>query len=256
MPFEAKPSRVGTLSSAAMLAVIHVALGSGLAFAQGSAGAPGEHAASPPGATPVHTKRDAVAGSVRAKGIGRGQAAGLAAPGPGSGASGGRPLTIGNRLTVGQRLLARERAGGGRSHSGVEVLLTDERMRERALAFRAATAPRGTDEHALERQARWDELRAKLGPKHARPLPAAIVAELRNHARREARLARIELLTLRAGDQGLTTRASKLRARERQRHDARIEKLVTQIQAADRETADNAAPENAAQDNAAKEPTP
>jgi hypothetical protein len=237
MPFDANPCRVGPLLSAALVSLVHLSL-SGHAFAQGGAGAPDESAASPPGATPVQTKRDAVTESVRAKGVGRGQAAGLAAPGQGNGANGGRPVTIGNRLTVGQRLLARERAGGGQSHSGVEVLLTDERLRERALAFRAATTPRGADEHALERRSRWDEIRAKLGPKHARPLPAAILAELRNHARREARLARIELLTLRAGDQGLTTRASKLRAREQQRHDARIEKLITQIQAADRAATD------------------
>lgn len=101
-----------------------------------------------------------------------------------------------------------------------------------------ALAVRGlglTDPNALARRARWDALHQKLGPRWAEKLPASIVAELRTHARREARLAQVELVALKGGDQGLTALASQLRERERMRHEARLEQLVLVHQRAERD---------------------
>ncbi|MCA9601931.1 MAG: hypothetical protein R3A78_15485 [Polyangiales bacterium] len=72
----------------------------------------------------------------------------------------------------------------------------------------------------------WGQLRARLGGRALRPMPESLRKELWNHARREAKLAQIEIIAVRADEQALASRANRLRATELTRHEARIEAIV------------------------------
>ena len=75
------------------------------------------------------------------------------------------------------------------------------------------------------RQARWRALRERFDVDHPRALSAPVRAELRTHARRMAKLRRIEALADEADDDANEDRAARLMDRERTRHDQAMSRL-------------------------------
>lgn len=85
----------------------------------------------------------------------------------------------------------------------------------------------------------WAQWRAKLRSPEA--IDARIQREFEKHARREAKLQRIESVARDSSDNGALDRAARLRARETDRHEQRMQKL-TADQAASRRAQQEAQP--------------
>jgi hypothetical protein len=96
-------------------------------------------------------------------------------------------------------------------------------MRKRGLASRETVEAKETRAGEARRRA-WGELRPAL--RDAKGVPAAVSEEMRHHARRMARLLRILVVAEEKGDAKATERVKRLIAREQERHDRKIERLL------------------------------
>lgn len=101
---------------------------------------------------------------------------------------------------------------------------------EAAAARRAAraTARPGVSAEAVasRRRARWNRLRGQIDAESPEGISPPVRAELRNHARRVAKLQRIVELATAAGDTEAVTRAQTLLQRANERHERRIAQLA------------------------------
>jgi len=90
-------------------------------------------------------------------------------------------------------------------------------------AARAAARP-GVSAEAIasRRRARWNRLRGRIDAESPEGISPPVRAELRNHARRVAKLQRIAELATAAGDTDAVTRAQTLLRRANERHERRI----------------------------------
>ena len=93
---------------------------------------------------------------------------------------------------------------------------------------------RRTDARGARRE-RWNGLRGRLGVDQPASISPPVRAELRLHARRMAKLTRIEALADEADDDANEERAERLMTRERARHEARIAALTNRGAAAEAE---------------------
>ncbi|MCA9583232.1 MAG: hypothetical protein KC416_15640, partial [Myxococcales bacterium] len=76
------------------------------------------------------------------------------------------------------------------------------------------------------RRALAEQLRRRRGTQTLRPIPEDLRLELRNHARRVARLRRIQVLADAASDGPSVERANDLLTREEKRHDRALDVLL------------------------------
>ncbi len=135
--------------------------------------------------------------------------------------------------------------------------------REAAVARAAAraTPEPGVSAEAVasRRRARWNRLRGRIDADSPAAISPPVRAELRNHARRVAKLQRIIVVATAAGDTDAVTRAQTLLQRANERHERRIGQLADggSLPAPASETADeNAAAMAASPMAAAMRPTP
>lgn len=108
---------------------------------------------------------------------------------------------------------------------------SSEREREARKAERLAAGKRQEARRAQadkKREEQWKDLSKKAGKSDAQPsdLPPPLRNELRLHARRSAKLDRIETIAKEKDDEELVDRVKELRKKENERHEARVEKLV------------------------------
>jgi len=109
-----------------------------------------------------------------------------------------------------------------------------EDVRERARQGQVrgdVRSPRGAEKAAAasgrsRRAAAWARLRRRAGVDRPSDIPPPMRAELRNHARRTARLSRVIQVALEAGDSDAVARAQALQEREDARHERRMAALA------------------------------
>ena len=112
---------------------------------------------------------------------------------------------------------ARDSLREGMQAGKAELKVTGEKLNREFAELRARAEQTRTSV--------WAQWRAKLRSPEA--IDARIQREFEKHARREAKLQRIESVARDSGDQASLERVARLRARETDRHEKRMQRLTT-----------------------------
>lgn len=135
------------------------------------------------------------------------------------------------RKAARQELRTELKGARAEKREAVKAARADRRPARAEARAELKTARKAT--RKARRKARWQALKAKSGGKLSKPsqLPKPARVELKRHARRMARIARIEALGKAKSKPAWVSRAAALRSRESARHTKVLETVLARSQA-------------------------